>query len=252
MAELSGKIVLMTGASRGIGAAAFKSAIAAGADVILHYNSSHDEAARLTEAARPERCLAISADLAEPQEVIRLWDEALAWKGHIDVLVNNAAIYEHADVDWPLEQWHASWARTLQINLQAPADLCRAAIQHYRTRGGGILINVASRGAFRGELAKYGHYSASKGGLVSLTRTLARSFAKEGVLSYCVSPGWTATDMAFRGAPPEVLEAGRQENPFGEITPPEDVAEVITFLSSGRSRHANGITVDVTGGSYMR
>ncbi len=85
MAELSGKIVLMTGASRGIGAAAFKSAIAAGADVILHYNSSHDEAARLTEAAGPERCLAISADLAEPQEVIRLWDEALAWKGHVDV-----------------------------------------------------------------------------------------------------------------------------------------------------------------------
>ena len=252
MSELSGKIVLLTGASRGIGAAAFKSAIDAGAKVILHYGKSHDAAARLTKTVDPERCLALSADLAEPDQVTRLWDEALAWKGGINVLVNNAAIYEHADLDWPLEQWHDSWARTLQVNLQAPADLCRSAIQHYRARGGGIIINVASRGAFRGELARYAHYSASKGALVSLTRSLARNFAKEGVLSYCVSPGWTATDMAFQGASPEVLEAGKLENPFGEITPPEDVAEVITFLSSGRSPHANGITFDVNGGSYMR
>ena len=252
MSELSGKIVLLTGASRGIGAAAFKSAIDAGAKVILHYGKSHDAAARLTEGVDPERFLALSADLAEPDEVTRLWNEALAWKGDINVLVNNAAIYEHADLDWPLEQWHASWSRTLQVNLQAPADLCRSAIQHYRARGGGIIINIASRGAFRGERAAYAHYSASKGALVSLTRSLARSFAKEGVLSYCVSPGWTATDMAFQGASPEVLEAGKLENPFGEITPPEDVAEVITFLSSGRSPHANGVTIDVTGGSYMR
>ena len=252
MSELSGKIVLLTGASRGIGAAAFKSAIDAGAKVILHYGKSHDAAARLTEGVDSERCLALSADLAEPDEVTRLWNEALAWKGDINVLVNNAAIYEHADLDWPLEQWHASWSRTLQVNLQAPADLCRSAIQHYRARGGGIIINIASRGAFRGERATYAHYSASKGALVSLTRSLARNFAKEGVLSYCVSPGWTATDMAFQGASPEVLEAGKLENPFGEITPPEDVAEVITFLSSGRSPHANGVTIDVTGGSYMR
>ena len=252
MSELSGKVVLITGASRGIGAAAFKSAINAGAQVILHYGKSHDAAARLTEAEDPEKFLTVSADLAEPDKVVRLWDEAVAWKGKINVLVNNAAIYEHANLDWPLEDWHASWARTFQVNVQAPADLCRSAIQHYRTRGGGIIVNVASRGAFRGELATYTHYAASKGALVSLTRSLARNFAKEGILSYCVSPGWTATDMAFEGAPPEVLEAGKQENPFGEITPPTDVAEVITFLSSGRSPHANGVTFDITGGSYMR
>lgn len=86
----------------------------------------------------------------------------------------------------------------------------------------------------------------------SLTRTIARAFAKDGVLAYCVSPGWTATEMAIQGAPPEVLEAAKTEIPLGELTPPEDVAEVITFLSSGRARHATGITVDVTGGSYIR
>ncbi len=253
MAELSGKTILMTGASRGIGAEAFKQAIAAGGDVILHYGKSHDAAARLADAAGPERCLAISADLAQAEAVARLWDEALAWKGRIDVLVNNAAIYEPADVDWSLEDWHASWARTLQINVQAPADLCRAAIRHYRARGGGgIIVNVTSRGAYRGELADHGHYAASKGALGSLTRTIARAFAKDGVLAYAVSPGWSATEMAIQGAPPEVLEAAKLEIPLGELTPPEDVAEIITFLSSGRARHATGITVDVTGGSYMR
>jgi NAD(P)-dependent dehydrogenase (short-subunit alcohol dehydrogenase family) len=252
MAELSGKIILITGASRGIGAVAFEQAIAAGADVILHYGKSHDDAARLAEAAGRERCLALSADLAEPVDVARLWREALAWKGHIDVLVNNAAIYEQADVDWDLDAWRTAWARTLQINLQAPADLCRAAIRHYRARGGGIIVNVTSRGAYRGEQAEFGHYAASKGALGSLTRTIARAFAKDGVLAYCVSPGWTATEMALQGAPPEVLEAAKLEIPLGELTPPEDVAEIITFLSSGRARHATGITVDVTGGSYMR
>ncbi|MDA0230905.1 MAG: SDR family NAD(P)-dependent oxidoreductase [Proteobacteria bacterium] len=252
MAELDGKVILITGASRGIGKAAFEQAIAAGGEVILHYGKSHDAAARLVDAAGAERSKAISADLAKPEEVARLWDEALAWKGRIDVLVNNAAVYEPAAVDSNLEDWHASWARTLQVNLQAPGDLCRAAIQHYRTRGGGIIVNVTSRGAYRGEQPEYCHYSASKGGLGSLTRTISRAFGKDGVLAYAVSPGWTATDMALQGATPEHLAAAVRDMPLGEITPPEDVAEIITFLSSGRARHATGITVDVTGGSYIR
>jgi len=251
--ELSGKIILMTGASRGIGACAFEQAIAAGGDVILHYGASHDAAARLAEAAGPDRALAISADLADPAEAGRLWDEALAWKGRIDVLVNNAAIYEPNDIDSDLADWHANWARTLQINLQAPADLCRAAIRHYRERGGGgIIVNVTSRGAYRGELPEFGHYAATKGGLGALTRTVSRAFGPDGVLAYAVSPGWCATEMAVQGAPPEVLEAAKGDIPLGELTPPEDVAEIITFLSSGRARHATGITVDVTGGSYIR
>jgi NAD(P)-dependent dehydrogenase (short-subunit alcohol dehydrogenase family) len=252
MAELSGKVILITGASRGIGKAAFEQAIAAGGEVILHYGKSHDAAKRLTEAAGPERCRAIAADFAVPAEVARLWEEALAWQGRIDVLVNNAAVYEPADVDDSLEDWHAGWARTLQINLQGPADLCRAAIRHYRERGGGVIVNVTSRGAYRGERAPFGHYAATKGALGALTRTIARSFAKDGVLAYVVSPGWTATEMALQGAPPELLEAAAKEIAFGELTPPEEVAEVITFLSSGRARHATGNTIDVTGGSYMR
>ena len=111
---------------------------------------------------------------------------------------------------------------------------------------------MTSRGAYRGEQAAFGHYAATKGALGALTRTIARAFAKDGVLAYCVSPGWAATEMALQGASPEVLEAAAQDIPLGELTPPEDVAEVITFLSSGRARHATGVTIDVTGGSYMR
>lgn len=253
MGELSGRIILMTGASRGIGAEAFKLAIAAGGAVILHYGASHEAAARLAEEAGPERALAISADFAEPGEAQRLWDQALAWKGRIDVLVNNAAIYEPNDIESDLDAWHDGWARTLQINLQVPADLCRAAIRHYRRRGGGgIIVNVTSRGAYRGELPEFCHYAATKGGLGALTRTISRAFGKDDVLAYSVSPGWCATEMAVQGAPPEVLEAAKLDIPLGELTPPGDVAEIITFLSSGRARHATGITVDVTGGSYIR
>ena len=130
MAELSDKIVLITGASRGIGAAAFKSAIGAGAKVILHYGKSHDAASQLMELAGPQRCLLLSADLAQAEEVERVWSEALAWKGHIDVLVNNAAIYEHADLDWSLDQWHASWNRTFQVNGQQ--QIWRLRVRHLK------------------------------------------------------------------------------------------------------------------------
>ena len=112
MSELKGKIVLITGASKGIGAAAFKSAISAGADVILHYNRSNNAAMRLAEEAGPERCMPVSADISKPEEITRLWNNSLEWRGKINVLVNNAAIYEYADIDWPVEQWHDSWART--------------------------------------------------------------------------------------------------------------------------------------------
>lgn len=252
MADLTDKVVLVTGGSRGIGAEIVRAAAAAGAAVVLHYGESQDRAAALAREIGEARCRLVAKDLASPTEVGALWSEALAWRSRIDVLVNNAAIYEPAPIDADLETWHAAWARILQVNLQAPADLCRAAVRQFRDQGGGIIVNVASRAAYRGELPEYGHYAATKGGLISLTKTIARGFAADGVLAYCVSPGWTDTEMATEGVDDQTLAEALRGIPLGEMVPPVEVANAVIFFASGAARHATGSTIDLYGGSYMR
>jgi len=252
MADLKDKVVLVTGGSRGIGAEIVRAAARADAEIVLHYGKSREKAEALAEEVGTARCFLIAKDLAEPSEVAALWPEALAWKGRIDVLVNNAAVYEPASVEADLQAWHASWARTLQINLQAPADLSRDAIGHFRERDGGIIVNVASRAAYRGELPEYWHYAATKGGLVAVTKTIARNNAPDGVLAYCVSPAWTNTEMATQGVDPEAFAAQVRDIPLGEIVPPEEVANAVIFFASGQARHATGSTIDLYGGSFMR
>ena len=150
----------------------------------------------------------------------RVWQAALAWKGRVDVLVNNAGVYEPIDLDADDAAWDAAWTRTLQANLLAPAQLTRAAVQRFRNNGGGSIINIESRAAFRGEGPVYSHYAASKGGLMAFGRTMARAYAGEGVLVYGISPGWIDTDMAAAG----IEELGRdyvmRDIPLGEIVSP--------------------------------
>ena len=158
--------ILVTGASRGIGAAAFALLQSTGHKVAGHSTRGDDAL--------------IGADLADPDAPRRLWETALErLDGRIDVLVNNAGIYEAVADDAPDSAWHAAWARTTAINVQAPADLSRLAIGHFRERGGegsgGRIVNVASRAAFRGDSPQHWHYAASKAALIAMTRTIARS-----------------------------------------------------------------------------
>lgn len=253
MLDLANKVVLVTGGSRGIGAAVVEASAAAGAAVVLHYAKRRDAAERLAQALGPERCLPLAADLAHEAEVAALWQQAVAWKGGVDVLVNNAGIYEPAALDSELGDWTAAWRRTLQVNLIAPAQLCREAIRHYRGRGGGAIVNIGSRGSFRGEGADYAHYAASKGGLVALTRTVAQRHGADGVLAYLVAPGWVATDMAWdylneHGGADEIVA----QIPLGEMTPPAEVANLVVFLASGKARHVSGAAIDINGASYTR
>ena len=250
--DLSKKTILVTGGSRGIGAATVRLAVQLGAKVILHYGQSLLAAEEIGRELGEINCRLIPADLSKAGAATSLWEEACAWTGRIDVLVNNAGVYEPAQNDLPLERWQRAWARTLQINLVAPAELCRAAAHHFSTHGEGIIINVSSRSAFRGELPEYAHYAASKGGLVSLTRTLARSYAHAGVIAYCVAPGWSDTDMASKDASPEIVTKVKSEIPLGDIVPPEEVANIIAFLATGCARHATGSTIDINGASYTR
>ena len=252
MINLTGKVVLVTGASRGIGAAIARTLGGAGADVVVHYGRSRDEAEAVAAAIGDARCRLVQGDLRAPGEATRVWDASVAWRGHVDVLVNNAAVALSVPFDAEPDAWAAAWETTLRVNLVALAELCRAAVMHYRPRGGGTIVNIASRAAFRGDEPDYIQYAASKGGVIALTKSLARGFARDGVLAYAVAPGWVSTDMAEQAVTARGMSALTRDIPMGAFAPPQDVANVVAFLASGLAPHATGTTVDVNGASYVR
>ena len=158
--------ILLTGASRGIGAATFD----------LLTTSGHRVAGHSTRGGNG----LIAGDLADPASPRKIWKAALdQLDGRIDALVNNAGIYEGVEADSADAEWHSAWGRTMQVNLQAAADLCRLAVGHFRANGAGRIVNVASRAAFRGDSPSHWHYSASKAGMIGMTKTIARGYAAE-------------------------------------------------------------------------
>jgi NAD(P)-dependent dehydrogenase (short-subunit alcohol dehydrogenase family) len=232
--------ILLTGSSRGIGAAAFA----------LLRSTSHNVIGHSTRGGGDQ----IAADLAEPDAARHLWEAALErLDGHIDVLVNNAGIYEAVPDDASDGDWHAAWERTLTINLQAPADLSRLAIAHFRQRGdGGRIVNVASRAAFRGDSPQHWHYAASKAALVAMTRTIARGYAAENILAFAVAPGFTVSEMTeeyLRGRGGAKVVA---EIPLGRVASTDEVAETIRWLAVDAPASATGTIIDVNGASYVR
>jgi NAD(P)-dependent dehydrogenase (short-subunit alcohol dehydrogenase family) len=232
--------ILITGASRGIGAAAYALLKSTGHDVVGHSSRGSEEL--------------VAGDLSDPGAPRAIWDAALdRLAGRIDVLVNNAGIYEGVPADAEDQEWHSAWQRTLTINLQAPADLCRLAIGHFSGRnGGGRIVNVASRAAFRGDSPQHWHYSASKAALVGMTRTIARGYAAEGVLAFAVAPGFTVSEMTDeylqgRGGAQIVADI-----PLGRVASTDEVAETIRWLAIDAPASATGSIIDVNGASYVR
>ena len=252
MIDMTGKTVLVTGASRGIGAATAKAIAGAGGHVAIHYARRRDAARALAAALPAGRSRLVAGDLARADETEAVWERALAWRGAIDVLVNNAGIYEAADPDGDLDAFLASWQRTLRVNLVAAAQLCRRAVAHFRAAGGGTIVNVASRASFRGDDYDRMHYAASKAAMVALTRSIARRCAGDGVLAYAVAPGHVATDMVADIRARQGAAALARDIPLGAIAPPEDIACTIAFLASGLAPHATGTTIDINGASYVR
>ncbi|WP_407573023.1 SDR family NAD(P)-dependent oxidoreductase [Deinococcus altitudinis] len=251
MATLHGKVVYITGASRGIGAVTARSLIEAGASVVAHLGRSSREDDPLLQAFGPDRVYTLHGDLAVPGEAARLFQAAIDWKGRVDVLVNNAGISPSLPLDAPLDEWSRVWTETLQVNLMSVAEGCRAALLHYGERGGGTIINIASRSAFRGDSPDAMHCAASKAGVVALTKSIARGFAGRGVLTYAVAPGWVQTEMAEAYLAAHAEELAR-ELPMGVAAPAEDVANTVVFLASGAVPHMTGATLDINGASYVR
>jgi 3-oxoacyl-[acyl-carrier protein] reductase len=251
MLELTDKIVLVTGGSRGIGAAIVRVAARAGAQVVLHYGRQREAAMAVAESVGADGCYLVQGDLDQAGAGARVWDAAMQWRGRIDVLVNNAAVALDAGVDDPTA-WADAWQQTLRINVVAVADLCREAILHFRGRGGGTIINIASRAAFRGDDPNMFHYAASKGAIVALTKSIARGYARDGIVAYAVAPGWVRTEMARPAIVARGIDALTRDIPMGDLAPPEEVANIVAFLASGLARHATGATVDINGASYVR
>jgi NAD(P)-dependent dehydrogenase (short-subunit alcohol dehydrogenase family) len=228
--------ILVTGASRGIGASIMTAL--AGQRVIGH--STRGGGGR------------IAADLATPGVTGGLWNEALErLDGRIDVLVNNAGIFEEAPLDAP--DWTARWQRTQQVNLVAAAELCRLAVLHFRERGaGGRIVNVASRAAYRGDSPDHWHYAASKGGMVAMTKSIARAYAGEGIYAYTVTPGFTVTGMVEEYLASRGGVASLGDLPIGRPAAAEEVAETVRWLAVDAPPSATGAAIDVNGASFVR
>ena len=251
MIDLSDRVVLVTGAAGGIGAATARTIVRTGGQVVLHELRAEGAVRELAEELG-DRALVVAADLAAPRAVARVWREAVEWRGHVDVLVNNAGIYEPARPEDEIEPFLASWERTLAICLVSPAVLCREAIASFRERGGGIIVNLASRAAFRGEDPDYWHYAAAKAGVVAMTRTIARQYGRDGITAFAVAPGFVNTPFNDALVEQYGLDFFAEDTGLGEVAGPQDLANVITFLASGLARHATGTTIDVNGASYVR
>jgi NAD(P)-dependent dehydrogenase (short-subunit alcohol dehydrogenase family) len=237
--------ILVTGSTRGIGAAVAEQLIGRGARIVGHGRADADGV--------------LGADLAAPGAADALWDRALAQLGgRIDVVVNNAGVFEPIAVDAPLEEWQAAWARTLQINLQASADLCRRAVLHWRERDaagapmGGRIVNVASRAAYRGDSPAHWHYAASKAGLVAMTKSIARGYASEAILAFAVCPGFTMTGMADDYLASRGGDRLLADIPLGRVAAPQEVAGAVAYLALEAPPSMTGAVLDINGASYVR
>jgi 3-oxoacyl-[acyl-carrier protein] reductase len=232
--------VLVTGSSRGIGAAVARLLIEKGARVVGH--------------ARTGGANTIGADLADLAAAEALWAQALArLGGRIDVLINNAGVFEEVSTLAPLEEWHRVWARSHQVNLQSAADLCRSAILHFGDRmSGGRIVNIASRAAYRGDSPEHWHYAAAKAGMIGMTKSIARGFASRNILAYSVCPGFVMTDMAEEALTgpdgPRLLS----EVPLGRVATADEIASVAVFCAMEAPPSMTGASIDVNGASFVR
>jgi len=249
--DLAGKNVLVTGASRGIGAAIARGMAAAGARVAVHFRRERDAALALARQIGGG-AESFGADLASSEDCQRLWESVLQRFGRIDVLVNNAGIALSSALEQESAQWLQEWDQTLAVNLRASALLCRSAIGHFRQTGGGRIINISSRAAFRGDQPEYLAYAASKGGLVALTRSIARYFGKSGIVAFGVAPGFTRTEMAQAFFDQYGPDYGTNDIALTRLTEPDDIAPMVVFLASGLADHATGSTIDLNAASYVR
>lgn len=250
--QVSGRAVLVTGAARGIGRAIAEAFAQRGDRVAVHHGRSAALAAEVLAGLPGSGHCLVQADLADPQAVRRMVDQASEALGGLDVLVNNAGVFTpHPITGVSYERWQAAWQATLAVNLVGAANVTWCAVQHMIPRDGGRIINVSSRGAFRGEPGQPA-YGASKAGLNAFGQSLARALAPHGIAVATVAPGYVDTDMAARQLAGPSGDEIRAQSPFGRVARADEVAAAVLYLASPEAEWASGTILDLNGASYLR
>jgi len=246
------RAVLVTGASRGIGAAVARAFASRGDRVAVHYGSNAALAEEVAASLAGSGHVVLGADLADPDAVRQMVELAAERLGGIDVLVNNAGVYEpHPITDTSYDEWQRGWQHTLGVNLVGAANVTWCAVRHMIRGGGGSIVNVSSRGAFRGE-PSHPAYGASKAAIIAFGQSLARALGQHDIAVSAVAPGFVDTDMAADYLAGEGGARRRAESPLGRIATPEEIADAIVFLASPGATIASGSVLDLNGASYLR
>jgi 3-oxoacyl-[acyl-carrier protein] reductase len=250
--SFSNKHVLITGGSRGIGRAIARAFAEEGARVAIHYHINTRAADETLASLAGGPHFVVQADIAQPDSVRQMIAEVVRHFGSLDIVVNNAGIFEAHPLDTvSYSQWQEAWQRTLSINLNGPANVCYCAAQQMIKQGGGRIVNVSSRGAFRGE-PETPAYGASKAGLNAMSQSLAQKLAGYNIFFGVVAPGFVETDMAAGILQGPQGDEIRNQSPLGRVARPEEVAKAVLFLASPGTEFMTGAIIDVNGASYLR
>jgi 3-oxoacyl-[acyl-carrier protein] reductase len=250
--DLAGHCALVTGSSRGIGRAVAVTLAQAGARVAVHCVRDVSGAEQTLAMLHGSGHVLVRGDVADPEQVRDMVADAASGLGALDILINNAGVYlEHPVTEVSYEAWQQAWRKTLAVNLLGPAWLTWCAVDHMISRGGGRIVNVSSRGAFRGE-PNHPAYGASKAGLNAMGQSLALALAQYGIHVTTIAPGWVATDMAAEARNSPRGDTLVSELPMGRLASPDEIASVVLYLVAPGSEQLTGAIIDMNGASYLR
>ena len=247
--------VLLTGSSKGIGFKIAKDLLAEGHELALHYNKNESTLEALLEKDSTGS-FSIQADLSKQDEIKKLVVSTIDKLSFPDCIINNAGIAESADISIDINKWSKMFDKTIDINLKAPSILFKEFLKHKRDKKINSrlrIINIASRAAFRGEQQDYISYACSKGGIISLTKTMSRSFGEsDNIVAISIAPGFVRTEMAQSFIDKHGEEVIKQGITLDRLTEPKDISPIVALIVSGKMDHSTGSTIDINGGSFLR
>ena len=247
--------VLLTGSSKGIGYKIAKDLIKEGHQLALHYNSNKSLLDSLINEKSSDSFI-VKADLSLENEIKKLIDDTIKNLGFPDCIINNAGIAESADITLDLNNWSKMFDKTIDVNLKAPSLIFKEFLKYKREKkikSRLRFINIASRAAFRGEQQDYISYACSKGGMISLTKTMSRSFGEtDNIVAISIAPGFVRTEMAQSFIDKHGEDVVKQGITLDRLTEPKDISPIVSLIVSGKMDHSTGSTIDVNGGSFLR